>query len=82
MKKKSIITIILMAIVFSVFAGEYIHYGYSVKCAKCVEALKAGNSTIQVQVAWRTTAPYKKVGNKVYAQYHCCSGHYYWAEIR
>ena len=46
MKKKSIIMIILIAIMFSVFAGEYIHYGYSVKCAKCVEDLKAGNSTI------------------------------------
>lgn len=71
-----------MAVMFSVFAGEYIHYGHTVKCAKCVEALKAGDSTVQVQVAWRTTAPYKKVGDKVYAQYHCYGGHYYWAEIR
>lgn len=82
MKKRSIITIILMAVMFSVFAGEYIHYGHTVKCAKCVEALKAGDSTVQVQVAWRTTTPYKKVGDKVYAQYHCYGGHYYWAEIR
>ena len=82
MKKRSIITIILMAVMFSVFAGEYIHYGHTVKCAKCIEAVKAGDSTEQVQVAWRTTAPYKKVGDKVYAQYHCYGGHYYWAEIR
>jgi uncharacterized protein YxeA len=82
MKKKSIITIILIAIMFSVFAGEYIHYGYSVKCAKCVEAVKAGDSTVQVQVAWRTNTPYKKKGDKVYAKYHCSGGHYYWAEIR
>lgn len=66
MKKRNIITIILMAVMFSIFAGEYIHYGYSVKCAKCVEAVKAGDSTIQVQVAWRTNTPYKKKGDKVY----------------
>ena len=48
----------------------------------CKAAVKAGDSTVQVQVAWRTTAPYKKVGDKVYAQYHCYGGHYYWAEIR
>ena len=80
--KKNIITIILIAIMFSVFAGEYIHYGYSVKCAKCVEAVKAGDSTIQVQVAWRTNTPYKKKGDKVYAKYHCFGGHCYCAEIR
>lgn len=81
MKKRNIATIILMVLAFSLFAGEYIHYGHSVKCAKCMEEAKKWPGHY-VNVAWRTTEPYKKVGDKVYAQYHCFGGHYYWAEIR
>ena len=48
--------------------------------ADCVEEAKKWPGHY-INVAWRTTEPYRKEGDKVYAQYHCFGGHYYWAEI-
>ncbi len=70
----------LFLMVTAGFSVTYHHYGHSVKCAKCVEEAKK-NPGHYINVAWRTTEPYKKEGDKVYAQYHCYGGHYYWAEI-
>lgn len=78
---KKIFTVLALLFVGSIgFTTTYHHYGYFVKCAKCVEETKKRPGR-NVNIAWRTTKPYKKEGNKVYAQYHCFGGHYYWAEI-
>ena len=81
MKKKLLIGAILAALMVAVFAGEYVHHGFSVKCARCVELQHNGDSGIQVQIAWRTHE-YKTVDGKTYALYRCQGGHSYWAEIR
>ena len=79
--KKAILILLLLVVGGVLFPTEYIHYGHSVKCAKCVEESKR-NPGHFVCVAWRTTEPYQKKDGKVYAQYHCYGGHYYWAEIK
>ena len=79
MKKFFLVLVLLLATSFG-FTTTYHHYGHSVKCAKCVEQAKEWPG-YHVNVAWRTTKPYKKEGDKVYAQYHCSGGHYYWAEL-
>lgn len=70
----------MLFIIFTVSASSYRHSGYSVKCVKCVEESKKWPGRY-INVAWRTTEPYRKEGDKVFAQYHCFGGHYYWAEI-
>ena len=78
---KKFITVLLLLFVGAIgFTTTYHHYGHSVKCAKCVEEAKKWSGHY-INVAWRTTEPYRKEGDKVYAQYHCFGGHYYWAEI-
>lgn len=78
---KKLITVLLLLFVGAIgFTTTYHHYGHSVKCAKCVEESKKWPGHY-INVAWRTTEPYRKEGDKVYAQYHCFGGHYYWAEI-
>jgi len=78
---KKFITVLLLLFVGAIgFTATYHHYGHSVKCAKCVEESKKWPGQY-INIAWRTTEPYRKEGDKVYAQYHCFGGHYYWAEI-
>lgn len=62
------------------FTTEYAHYGFSVKCARCVE-LHEKDAGLSIQIAWRT-CDYKKENGKVYAIYKCQGGHKYWAEIK
>lgn len=81
MKKRICIIVLAVALLSAAFAGGYVHHGHSVKCAKCVEQAKKWPGHY-VCVAFRTTEPYKVEDGKVYAQYHCMGGHYYWAEIR
>ena len=59
---------------------HYVHFGYSVKCAKCVESSK--DTCHLPGIAWRSTEPYKKKDGKVFACYKCEYGHKYWAELR
>lgn len=78
---KKIFAILLVLLLGAVgFTTTYRHHGHSVKCAKCVEQAKKWPGHY-VSVAWRTTEPYKVIDSKVYAQYHCFGGHYYWAEL-
>ena len=78
---KKIFAILLVLLLGTVgFTTTYRHHGHSVKCAKCVEQAKKWPGH-HVSVAWRTTEPYKVIDGKVYAQYHCYGGHYYWAEL-
>ena len=79
--KKAIIILLLLLVGGAIFTTEYIHYGHSVKCAKCIEQSKKWPGHY-VNVAWRTAEPYKVIDGKVSALYHCYGGHYYWAEIK
>ena len=79
--KKSILILFFLMVGGILFPTEYVHHCYSVKCAKCVEQAKEWPGH-HVCVAFRTTEPYQKKDGKVYAQYHCMGGHYYWAELR
>lgn len=78
--KKFFMVVVLLFIGSIGFTTTYYHYGHSAKCAKCVEEFHKWPGR-RINIAWRTTEPYKKEGDKVYAQYHCSGGHYYWAEI-
>lgn len=78
--KKFFMVVALLFIESIGFTTAYHHYGHSAKCAKCVEEFHKWPGR-RINIAWRTTEPYKKEGDKVYAQYHCSGGHYYWAEI-
>lgn len=78
--KKFIIILSMLFVIFAASASSYKHSGHSVKCAKCIEESKKWPGHY-INVAWRTTEPYRKEGDKVLAQYHCFGGHYYWAEI-
>lgn len=78
---KKLFTVVMLLFIGTIgFTTTYHHYGHSVKCAKCVEEFHKWPGR-RINIAWRTTEPYKKEGDKVYAQYHCSGGHYYWAEI-
>lgn len=76
--KKNLL-ILILSLFFVAFAGEYIHYGFTVKCAKCVE-LYEKDKTISKNIAWRTFH-YKSENGKTYALYRCQGGHNYWAKI-
>ncbi len=78
--KKFLAILILFLIISLSSASNYKHYGFSVKCAKCVEN-SITNPGIHINIAWRTTDPYKKENGKVYARYRCAGGCDYWAEI-
>lgn len=78
--KKFLIILFLFGFISVMGASNYKHSGYSVKCAKCVEESKKLPGHY-INVAWRTNEPYRKEGDKVFAQYHCYGGHCYWAEI-
>lgn len=62
------------------FTTEYAHYGYSVKCARCVE-LHQKDPGLSIQIAWRSY-DYKTENGKTYAIYKCAGGHKYWAELK
>lgn len=81
MKRYFLILVLLLIGVFSFAAdSNYVHHGYSVKCAKCVEQ---SFTTHRIpSVAWRSNEPYQKKDGKVYALYKCEYGHKYWAELR
>lgn len=79
MKKFSLILLLLLVGAIG-FTSEYVHYGFSVKCAKCVELAEKGVS-LEKQIAWRTHH-YREKDGKTYAMYRCQGGHQYWAEIR
>ncbi len=78
---KKIILILTLMFALCSFSSKYVHYGHSVKCAKCVEEAKQWPGHY-VCIAERTLEPYKSEDGKTYAQYHCRGGHYYWAEIK
>ena len=78
--KKLFVLLVLLFVGTTGFTTAYHHYGHSVKCAKCMEEAKKWPGHY-VNVAWRTSEPYKTIDGKVYAKYHCYGGHYYWAEI-
>lgn len=62
------------------FASDYAHYGFNVKCARCKE-LKDKGVALEQQIAWRTHI-YKSENGKTYAIYRCAGGHEYWAELK
>lgn len=76
---KKVSTLILL-LLLSVSAFAYTHYGFSVKCAKCIELHSAGQA-IEIQIAWRTY-DYKSENGKVFAIFRCPGGHKYWAELK
>jgi hypothetical protein len=80
MKKYVLICVFMLFSLFMFTSSNYVHSCYSVKCAKCVEAVH--ESHCPPGIAWRSTEPYKKEGDKVYALYKCCYGHKYWAELK
>lgn len=69
-----------MLLATTLFANEFAHHGFTVKCAKC-EKIYETNKHLQKQVAWRTHI-YKREDGKLYAKYRCYGGHEYWAEIK
>ena len=80
MRKLFITLIFILTLSFGLFAKDYIHYGFNVKCAKCTEYHEK-NAGYKINLAWRTHE-YKKENGKIYAKYKCCGGCVYWAEIR
>ena len=78
--KRFIAILSILFLMFITTSASYHHRGHSVKCAKCVEESKKWPGHY-INVAWRTTEPYKTIDGKVYALYHCYGGHYYWAEL-
>lgn len=78
--KKKIIAILMLLVLSVAGVYAYAHYGFSVKCAKCVE-ISMKDPGIEIQIAWRTTE-YKSENGKTYAIYKCAGGHKYWAELK
>lgn len=78
---KKFLMVLLLCLVGAIgFTTEYAHYGFSVKCARCVE-LHRTDPGLSIQIAWRT-CDYKTENGKTYAIYRCGGGHQYWAEIK
>lgn len=61
------------------FTVSYKHYGFSVKCAKCIEQHNK-NASYRMNIAWRT-CNYKNIDGTTCAEYRCEGGHSYFAEI-
>ncbi len=79
-RMKKILIVGLLLTMCNVFSNEYSHTGFSAKCCMCVERHKQ-YSGYHINIARRTSKPYRKEGEDVYALYKCDGGHVYWAKL-